>query len=124
MIKTYAHATASTSGPNIIDREIETSWTAAKCKRIKGRFLKGPIPLAALQRAASLPGKSLVTYLAIRHRCDVQRTMETTLPTGYMVEWGVKKDAKIRALNHLANGNLIAIKRLQGRTTLIQLLCD
>ena len=124
MSKLDAYRTSSNSSKEEFDREIETSWVTAHKRRIRGGFLKGPVPLTRLQLAANLPGKALVTYIAIRHRCDIQRGDETTLPTKYMEKWGVRQDAKIRAQDHLRRAGLITTIRKPGRTTVIRLMPD
>ena len=68
-----------------------------------------PIPLITLQKAACLPGKALGLYLAIRHRADLQRCEEVSLPTAYLAAWGINKDAKRRAIAALGQAELIRI---------------
>jgi hypothetical protein len=60
-------------------------------------------------------------YLAIRHRCGLRRTPTTTLPTGYLLSWGIEKDAKKRSLNVLEDAGLVAVERRTGRTARVSL---
>ena len=60
-------------------------------------------------------------YLAIRHRCDLQRSNETTVPTGYLESWGISKDSKKRALDALEGEGLVAVERQTGHTTRVSL---
>ena len=103
----------------LIGVEVKTLWSGKRAS--KERFLKGPIPLSILQRAGCLPGKALAMYLAIRHRCDLQRSSETTVPTGYLESWGISKDTKKRALDALECEGLVAVERQTGRTTRVRL---
>ncbi len=91
------------------EREIATRWLKERRHRRASRYLKGPVPLALLRRAAPLPGKTLALYLAIRHRLDLRRTPEVTLPTDYLAEWGINKDAKRRSLATLEEAGLIRV---------------
>ena len=73
------------------DVEVETVWVRKQQQRRALRFLKGPIPLVLLHGAAQLPGKALALYLAIRHRADLRRASEVTLPAKYLAAWGIKE---------------------------------
>ena len=43
----------------------------------------------------------------IRHRADLQRCEEVSLPTAYLAAWGINKDAKRRAIAALEQAKLI-----------------
>ena len=94
------------------EREVETSWRKERRHRRVARYLKGPVPLALLQEAARLPGKALALYLAIRHRSDLRRVPDVTLPTNYLATWGINKDAKRRSL---ATSEAAGLIRVVGR---------
>ncbi len=100
--------------------EVKTRWSGAKGSRIAGRFLK-KTPLDPLQRAARLPGRALHVYLAVRHRCDLQREQTVTLPAAYLQAFGIGKDAKRRALAELETAGLIRVERFIGRTARVTL---
>ena len=104
------------------EREVETHWLKEHRSRRTSRFLKGPISLVSLQTAASLPGKALALYLAIRHRADLRRCPEVTLPTDYLAAWGILKDAKHRAMATLVDAGLVkTADRQPGQTTKVTL---
>ncbi len=112
-----------TDGSNMIaEVEVETPWSVARRRRMRGRFLKGPIPLTALQRAARLRGHALALYLAIRHRCDLQKGGDVTLPADYLAAWGICKSAKSRGLADLEAEGLVAVERRAGHTARVKLL--
>jgi hypothetical protein len=115
------HPFPSTTPALAGEAEIETRWSQAGRKRIAGRFLK-KTPLDPLHRAAKLPGRTLHLYLAIRHRCDLQRSQTTTLPSTYLRSWGIDKHAKSRALEKLEGERLITVDRCPGRTPVVTLL--
>ncbi len=108
---------------DIPEREVETSWLKERRRRRASRYLKGPVPLALLQKAAALPGKALALYLAIRHRFDLRRTPEVTLPADYLAAWGIDKDAKRRSLAALQAAGLIrVVGRGPGRSIRVALV--
>ncbi len=105
------------------EREVDTSWRKERRHRRASRYLKGPIPLALLQKAAPLPGKALALYLAIRHRFDLRCTPEVTLPADYLAAWGIDKDAKRRSLATLEAAGLIrVVGRGPGRSIRVALV--
>ncbi len=106
-----------------LEREIETRWLKERRHRRASRYLKGPVPLALLQRAAALPGKALALYLAIQHRSDLRRSAEVTLPADYLAAWGIDKDAKRRSLATLEAAGLIRVAgRGPGRSIRVALV--
>ncbi len=108
---------------DIPEREVETPWLKERRARRASRYLKGPVPLALLQKAAPLPGKALALYLAIRHRFDLRRTPEVTLPADYLAAWGINKDAKRRSLAALEAAGLIrVVGRGPGRSIRVALV--
>ncbi|WP_369720183.1 hypothetical protein AB8Z38_23645 [Bradyrhizobium sp. LLZ17] len=106
------------------EREIPTALALARAERLRGRFLKGPIPLAAICRAAQLPGQSLALYLAIRHRCDLTRSSCATVPAELLGALGIDKDAKSRAIKHLASAGLVTVEQRRGRSAKIAIVVD
>ena len=108
---------------DISEIEVDTIWTHNRRRKQASRFLKGPIPLPLLLTAACLPGIALSLYLAIRHRADLQRREEVSMPTAYLATWGINKDAKRRAIAALEQANLIQIvDRRPGRSTRVALV--
>lgn len=107
----------SSDSDSVSEQEIETPWSKRRARRQTERFLKGPIPLLLLHRAARLPGRALGLYLAIRHRADMQRADTVTLPSEYLAEWGIDKYTKARALQALSDAGLVSVDQRQGRTS-------
>ena len=101
--------------------EVKTPWSRRKRERQIGRFLKGPIPLELLRRAAVLPGRALGLYILIRHRSDLRLGQAVTLPADMLASWGIRKDAKARALAALEDAGLITVKRRLGHPVLASL---
>lgn len=87
-----------------------------------GRFIKGPIPLDWIGRAARLPGKALHVALALRYLAGLQKTNTVKLGAKALTALGVARDAKYKALMHLQQCSLIAVEQAPGRTPVVTLL--
>jgi DNA-binding transcriptional ArsR family regulator len=99
------------------ETEIKTQWGSRV--RSRERFLKGPIPLEMLSRAARLPGKALAVYLVFRHQCDLTGRPTVTLPISLLKNFGVRRDAKLRALSELEKAGLVRVNKKMGRSARI-----
>lgn len=109
---------------NVREREVETSLTRGNSVRQQGRFLRGPIPMRHIAKAAKLPGQCLSVYLAVHHRTALTRQRWVTLPRGLMDQLGVSRDAKSRALRELQGASLIRLDSSKGRSARISLTLD
>ncbi len=108
---------------DVSETEVETAWLMEQRRKHAPRFLKGPIPLTTLQKAARLPGKTLALYLALRHRADLACSSTVSLPTDYLNAWGIDKDAKHRALAALERVGLVrVVNRAAGRSMRVALI--
>lgn len=90
-------------------------------KKIKGKFLKGPIPLEWLKRAAPLPGKALQIYLCIWFLKGVKRNNTVKLSYKLLIEFGVSRSSSYRGLKALEDTHLISVERHSGRSPLVTL---
>ena len=102
--------------------EVEVRTAASRARPRSGaRFLKGPIPWDTVAAAARLSGKALALYLAIRHRCDLERLSTVTLPAALLRELGIDRGAKARGLHVLEAAGLIRVERKGRRAARITL---
>ena len=106
----------------IVARRVETRWSRRKQERQAGLFLKGPIPLELLRRAAVLSGWALDLYILIRHRSDMCYGQAVTLPTDLLTGWGIGKNAKAHALAALETAELITVDRQVGHTAVVSVV--
>ena len=81
---------------------------------VVGRFVKGPIPLDCVVRAAQLPGKALCLLLLIYYRTGASGTEWVTIPRRLLNEAGINREAKRRALRQLKAAGMIHIKQTHG----------
>jgi hypothetical protein len=102
--------------------EVETDLFRRHATRNAGRFLKGPIPMPDLSRAARLPGQALALYLAIRHQIDLTGRPNVTVPNHLLRQLGIDKDAKSRGLRSLSVAALITVEQKRGKSARISLV--
>ena len=85
-------------------------------------FLKGPIPLAWLEVAARLPGKSLHAGLALWFAAGVMKAASVPLSNLASHRFGLDRNAKYRALAWLERAGLIKVERKLGRAPVVTIL--
>jgi len=81
---------------------------------LRERFIKGPLLVRELTVVSRMPGKAVALWLLIRHRSDLNRGKWVTLPSRVLVEWGIGKDARMKALRRLEEVGLIKVERPKG----------
>jgi hypothetical protein len=86
------------------------------------RFLKGPIPLPWLSRAAQLPGKSLHVSIAVWFLAGLTRNRTVQLSSRVSMTFGVDRHAKYRALRWLEEARLIKVIHRPGCSPRVTLL--
>lgn len=91
-------------------------------RRVQGNFLKGPIPMDWLQRAAMLSGKALHLGVALWFRAGLVGSMRLKLSNADLAALGVARDAKYDGLQRLKAAGLIAIEQQPGRAPTVTLL--
>ena len=91
-------------------------------RRVQGYFLKGPIPMDWLQRAAMLSGKALHLGVALWFRAGLVGSMTLKLANADLAGLGVARDAKYEGLQRLRAAGLIAIEQQPGRAPTVTLL--
>jgi hypothetical protein len=80
-----------------------------------GKFLRGPIPLEWLSRAANAPGKALHVAVAIWHRRFLTKSLTVDLNLSRLSTFGLTRDAARRGLQALEEEGLVVAQRVQGR---------
>jgi hypothetical protein len=101
--------------------EVETEWSRRRKARQAEHFVHGPIAVRDLKIATELGGLCSTVLLMIMFRRDVTRSETVTLPGGTLKEFGVKLDAKLRALKRLEEAGLISVERRPGHSAIIKL---
>lgn len=86
------------------------------------RFLKGPIPLKWLSKAAQLPGKALHCSIAIYLLAGIRKTRTFPLERTAINELGINRHSVYRGLTALEKHKLINVKRHPGRFPIVTIL--
>lgn len=117
------------AGKDKSDSKIETvslrfnTSTSEMVKREKSEpFLRGPIPIAWLTRAARLPGKAIHVALAIQWLQGMKPNTTFQLTRKSLENFDVSRDAASDALNRLEAVGLITLEKKPGQRPLITVL--
>jgi len=95
-----------------------------QAQRKASQFLKGPIPLTWLQKAASLPGKALAVALAIQFKRGLNGNNDAIAVTTKLVQKIVEMNRKTlyRAIADLERAGLIKVERQRGQSPRVTIL--
>jgi len=113
------------------EQQIDTHSTAtpkrvpslSQNRRVKGEFLKGPIPLRWLSSAAKLPGKApLAVSIAIMFESGRRKSNEIVLTTAICERFNVNRKAKYRGLKKLEEANLIEVHRRPRKNPVVRII--
>ena len=85
-------------------------------------FLKGPIPMAWLNVAARLPGKTLNVGIAIWWLAGMSKTTAFKLTGKSLDQLGVSRDAASDGLKRLEDNGLILVKRSLGQRPIVEIV--
>ena len=85
-------------------------------------FLKGPVPLIWLARAACCRGKALHVAIILCYRAGLQKSDTIKVPGWTAKKFGLDRHAKTRALKALEEAGLVSITRRQGCSPQVTLL--
>jgi hypothetical protein len=86
------------------------------------KFLKGPIPLSWLTRAANLRGKAVHVALALWFQAGVERSATIKLNLSRLQAFGVERSAGSRALTMLAACRLVVVRQRPGCAPIVTIL--
>lgn len=100
----------------------EFSASDEKGTRGSRRFIKGPIPLGWIGKAAHLPGKTLHVALALQYLAGLTKSDTVRLSAKTLDVMGVARNAKADALARLQQAGLISVHQLPGRAPVVTLL--
>jgi hypothetical protein len=95
---------------------------AKRSRNYSGKFLRGPIPLEWLQKASSLPGKTLSIGIVIWFFCGLTNAKTVKLSRAIVDSFGIPRTTAYRLLNNLAQAGLISQEKRPGRSPIITIL--
>lgn len=87
----------------------------------QGHFLRGPIPLDWLQRAASLSGRALHVGVALWYLDGFERSGTVKAQPSVLREFHVDRHAAYRALKTLEKAGLISVERKRGKAPAVMI---
>lgn len=91
--------------------------------RAGGKFLKGPIPLGWLQRAAALPGKAIHVALEVWFWAGIKKSRTVSVSLSRLrVAPKTPRTTASRGLRSLEGEGLVSVNRLPGRKPIVTLL--
>jgi len=85
-------------------------------------FLKGPVPLWWLTRAASLPGKALALGLALWWLHGMSKDDAIKLTGKALKAMNVSRDAATDGLRRLEADGLVSVQRAKGKRPVIHII--
>lgn len=88
----------------------------------KKLFLRGPVPMDWLSKAAELPGKTLNVALAIWWLQGMTQNESFKLTRKSLSLFNIKRDAASISLNRLEGAGLIKIQRKVGQRPIISII--
>lgn len=86
------------------------------------KFLKGPIPLSWLLKAATLPGKAFIVGVAIWYLAGFKRNGPVKVTGKVLRQFGVSRWTSYRNLDALSQAGLIEVCSNPGRCPIVTLL--
>lgn len=101
--------------------EVETKYMRDLKARRAEHYLRGPIRIADIHVAAKLGHLCALLLLAIHHRGTVTGKDAVTLPSGFLGDFAISRNAKARGLKVLERAKLIAVKRIRGHSAVVRL---
>ena len=109
-----------------VDRDIPglpvASTAIKRRRRIKGRFLKGPIPWPWLTRAMKLRGKALHVGIILWQEAGYRKSRSVNLRMSVVEKVGFSRRTAKRALSELGDAGLVKIDRKPGQLIQVEIL--
>ena len=111
-------------GVNIADFTAPAGYVPAKAPRPaasparqrSAHFVKGPVPLPWLARAARLPGCALQLGILLWYRAGMEGCKDILIRRSELELFGVSRYAKARALKAMEATGLVTVTRARGRS--------
>src|SRR5262249_20647683 len=98
------------------------SPTAKRTSKRRRPFLRGPVPLGWLTRAAGLPGKALAVGMALWLLRGLQRRQTVRLTKKTLLRFSVSRKQGYAALRSLETAELVSVARHRGKSPEVTIL--
>ena len=93
-----------------------------KSGRSRQKFIKGPIPLGWITKAAGMEGKTLHVGMTLWFLSGLKRSRKVALSQSKLKLFGVSRQTSYRALSRLESAGLVSVERHQGRSPIVIIL--
>ena len=91
---------------------------------IQGKFIAGPVDVSWVRQASHLGVKALLVGLALWHIKGLRKSYTFIVSNLMLQDWGIRPDAKRRALRALENARLIKVERRGKRSPQVTLVVE
>lgn len=85
-------------------------------------FVKGPISLLWISKAARLPGRTFHTALALWHIHCLKKSASIKMQSRFRQIFGISEESYSKSLKRLEEAGLVTIKRRPGQTPSVTLI--
>ncbi len=92
------------------------------CHRPGEHFLKGPVPLYWIAKAACCSGRALDVAIILWYRAGLEDCWTVKIPRWVADKFGLSTDAKSRGLRALETAGLVSVKRQTGCSPVVTIL--
>ena len=89
---------------------------------VQGKFIAGPVDVLWVVQASRLGVKTLLLGMALWHIKGLRKTDTFIVSNLMLQEWGIRPDAKRRALRALERAGLVKIERRGKRSPQVTLV--
>ena len=86
------------------------------------KFIRGPIPLGWITKAAGMEGKTLHVGMTLWFLSGLKRSCKVALSQSKLKLFGVSRQASYRALLRLEDAGLVSVDRHPGRNPIVTIL--
>ena len=93
-----------------------------KRSKRRGEFLKGPVPIAWVERACALGGKAAALAWALRFKAGMSSNRPIPATPRLLERFGMSSRSAYRALASLESAGLITVQRRRGASPLVTVL--
>jgi hypothetical protein len=90
--------------------------------KTREHFLKGPVPLYWIAKAACCRGRALHVAAILWYRAGLENRRTVKIPRWVADKFGLSTDAKSRGLRALETAGLVSVKRQTGCSPVVTLL--
>lgn len=106
----------------LADDDLASDGVADSPTRVRGLFVRGPLPWAWVTACARLPGRALHVGLALWLESGLSRSWIVKLRPKHLRALGVDRHAARRALVLLEAALLVRVVRMPGRAPVVEIL--